>query len=495
MLTPFLVKARNLCVLLSLSVVGCAGLPQDWGRAEVAAATAIRGQALPVDDPQTLSQQLLEQPLTPQAAITLALIHNPSMQQTTARLGFAAAAVYDAARLANPVLSLSRLFSSDPAATSAVIGVGISFSFIDALLIPARSRYAAAEFQTVKMDVAAAVLQLAATVETSYFQLAAAEQNLVILSKQAEAAAASARLAQRYFDAGNINARALAIEKAAAAQAQIEQIRAQAEQSQARSALNRLMGLPPTHSHWTLADGLPMPVETEDRLEDLLALASQWRLELSSARNRVEAVASAHGLTRSTRLLGAVEAGFAYQKESDGTQLRGPTLALELPLFNWGQGRVARAQAELQQAEAEWSARELDVSNDVHAAYQAMQSAKSLVQGYQKQLIPQRQTVVAQAERELNYMLIGAFELIQLKQQEYEAYSGYLHAIRDYWTARAALTRAVGHALPSSAGAHPPWLTAKLLINPQARSAPQGAGHLPNHPAQPQASGEQPAAP
>ena len=60
----------------------------------------------------------------------------------------------------------------------------------------------------------------------------------------------------------------------------------------------------------------------------------------------------------------------------------------------------------------------------------------------------QREAVVAQTQRELNYMLVGAFDLLLAKQQEYAAYGDYLDAVRDYWLARSALSRAVGRRLP-----------------------------------------------
>ncbi len=66
-------------------------------------------------------------------------------------------------------------------------------------------------------------------------------------------------------------------------------------------------------------------------------------------------------------------------------------------------------------------------------------------------MIPQRIETVASAQQEVNYMLIGVFELLALKQDEYDTYQGYLEAIRDYWLARADLGLATGTALPSSA--------------------------------------------
>ena len=297
---------------------------------------------------------------------------------------------------------------------------------------------------------------------------------MTLRAKVSEAADASAALAQRYFDAGNINKRELAMEKAAAAQAHLDLLSAQANSQAARSALNRLMGLPATQTAWTMAGGLPAPLSDEDALDDLLKLAAECRLDLAGARKNAEAIANAYGLERKTRLLGPIEVGYQHDKETDGSKLRGPTISWAIPVFNWGSGRVARARAELDLAEAQLAARELDASNDVQAAYTAVQAAKTLAERYRTQLIPQREAVVEQAGRELNYMLIGAFDVILVKQQEYDAYAGYLDAVRDYWIARAELTRAVGHKLPSSDQAAAPVLDAQQLTAPKGG----GMGHM-----------------
>lgn len=478
MLTKPHAVVRCASALLATTLVGCASLPQDWGRADVAAAMAARGRTLPSGDTRSLSQQLLAQPLTPDSAITLALIHNPAVSETTARLGFAAADVYDAARIANPVFSASRLSSTDPAAVSAQIGLGIAFSFTDLLLLPARNRFANARFEAAKLEVSAAAIGLASDVERGWYQLAGAEQTATMRAKVSEAAAASSALAQRYFDAGNISKRELAMERAAASQAQLDMLSAQADAQAARSALNRLMGLPATQTGWTIAGGLPGPLADEDKLDDLLKLATEQRLDVASARKNADAIASACGLERKTRLLGPIDIGYQHEKETDGSKIRGPSLSWAIPIFNWGSGRVARARAALDLAEAQLSARELDASNDVQAAYTAVRAAKTLVERYRTQLIPQREAVVEQASRQLNYMLIGAFDVILVKQQEYDAYAGYLKAVRDYWIARAELTRAVGHKLPSSDQAIPPVLDAQQLTTPKDTGGMGHMGHM-----------------
>lgn len=463
--------ARSACALLAVTLAGCASLPSDWGRADVASTTSDRGRPLPSGDLQGLSRQLLAQPLTADNAITLALIHNPSVRETTARLGFAAADVYDAARIANPTFSASRLTSNDPAATTAQLSLGIAVSFTDLLLLPARNRFAQARFEAAKSEVGAATLSLAADVEAAWYRAAGAEQMATLQTRVAEASQASSDLAQRYFEAGNINKRELAMEKSAAAQAHLDRVSAEAEAKATRSSLNRLMGLPATQGNWSLAGGLPSPYSNEATLPALQQLALDSRLDVLAARQNADAVARAYGLERNTRWLGPVEVGYSREKETDGSRLKGPSLSLEIPLFNWGSGRVARAKAELEMAEAQEAARELDASNEVETAHAALLAAKNLAERYRTELIPQREAVVEQASRELNFMLIGVFEVLTVKQQEYEAYAGYLAAVRDYWIARAELTRAVGRRLPGSEKLPSEVLDARQLTMPRAADA------------------------
>ena len=85
-----------------------------------------------------------------------------------------------------------------------------------------------------------------------------------------------------------------------------------------------------------------------------------------------------------------------------------------------------------------------------------MRVLREIVDTHRDVLIPQRESVVARSQEQQNYMIIGVFELIQAKRQEYDAYQSYLEAIRDYWLARTDLMRAVGARLPSESAAMGP---------------------------------------
>ncbi len=430
---------------------GCASIPSDWGRSDVADLARSHGRSAPDgSEAAAFTRQALDRPLTPEIAVQLALLNNPGLRRDTAELGFAAAQVYDAGRLANPVLSAVRLSPGDSAAANASLTLGIAVNFVNLLFLPANSRFAGAQFESAKLSLASRTLDLASEVEAAYYEAVGAEQLAQMREAVAKAARASAGLGQRFFDAGNISRRELAMEQASASQAELDALAARAEAIEARSKLHRLMGLSSSQDVWALEARLAEPLPREYNLDALIKLAAESRLDVAGARKNAEALATRFGLERRTRLINGIQIGVEREKDFDGSINVGPTLELELPLFNWGGGRVAAAQASLAQAEASLDEAVLDSGNEVKLAYAKLVSAKTRAERYRDALIPQREAVVARMQEEVNYMLVGIFELLVAKQQEYEAYAGYLEAVRDYWIARAELTQAVGRRLPSS---------------------------------------------
>ena len=94
-----------LCLVL---LGGCASLPAGRGQVEVHALVEARG--LPQvgatqGDLAALVAPLKQAPLGLAQAVQLALVNNPRVVQGYARLGLAAAEVYDAGRLSNPQFS------------------------------------------------------------------------------------------------------------------------------------------------------------------------------------------------------------------------------------------------------------------------------------------------------------------------------------------------------------------------------------------------------
>lgn len=454
---------RPASVAAALLLAGCASLPRDRGYAETSALLAQRVGVAP-DAPSwaTPAQpEIPSEPLSADRALALAYVYNPRVRETYARLGLGRAELEDARRIANPTFEFARLKPDDGGHPK--ITRSVSVGFTDLLLLPVRKRFAQAELSRLQNEVAAELLELSVDVETAWYAAVGARQVADMRDVVAKAAEASAELAQRFFDAGNITRLQLEQERAAAMQARIEATRAIAEALKSRSELAGLIGLP-AEAAWTLERQLAAPPAGVVAASDLTPRALEQRLDLLAAQQAVAQREDMLGVTRRWRWLGALDVGYEQEREGADGVSQGPTLSLELPIFNQGQGAVAKAYAELIQARAELDAMTLRVHNEALLGVQSLNVAREVAEQYRTTLIPAREAIVARTQEEVNYMLIGIFELILAKREEYDAYQEYLEAVRDYWVARAALRGVVGGALPDDGADLTPTIGVEVVL-------------------------------
>lgn len=433
--------------LLALS--GCATVPSDLGRSDVDQLVVERGWSLTTMEAEQL-HGLLAEPLTAARAVQVALMNNPGLQSELARLGFGAADVYDAGRLSNPRLSGSWL-DSDQAGEGTQRTLGLVLPFTDLLTLPARSKLAQLEFAALKSTVAGAAITTATDAETAFYQLVVDSRIQELRGRRAAAAELSADLAGRFYAAGNISDRELAEQKVAAAEVQLERLHGDAQAESSRAHLASLLGVSMAAS-WRVDTTLAQPPSRERPLPELEQAARRQRLDLIAARAEANALAQRLGFISWSRWLGDIDLGFEKEREADGARLRGPELDLEIPLFNQHRDDLLRAESSLAQAAANLTALVLEVENGVRLAYAALDNARARVVTYQDSLIPAHANVVARTQEEVNFMLTGVFELLEVKQDQLAAFEGYMESVGGYWIARAQLASAVGVSLPATSG-------------------------------------------
>lgn len=460
-----------------ITLAGCTTIPPERGYDEARAlVSARRGSAPAWPVAEQASAADIEVPTEPVAvdqAVRLAFLYNPAIRAAYARLGFTRADLEAARRIANPSIGYARLEPSSGVGTQVKRSVALSFT--ELLLLPARRRFAAAELERVQFVVADELLKLATDVEVAWYESVTADQVAAMRALSAEAASHSAELAERFFAAGNISRLQLAQEQASATQARVLATRAAVAARQARSALALLIGLP-SKLPWTTKGLLPAPLPTDAAPEKLVQLALAQRLDLAAAQRDVELRKDALAVVRRWRWLGRVE--FAYERESEpeGGTLSGPSLAIELPIFNQGQDAIARAEATLAAAQARRDALLIEVENDVRVENESIALSRDISEQYRTALVPQREAIVSGTQAQVNFMLAGVFELISAKQAEFDAYQSYLESVRDYWTTRARLRGAVGGRLPDDDALTPPTIGVDAVLGARrSSSAPMPA--------------------
>ena len=449
----------RLLALCSLWLAACASVPQDRGAAVISSAVASQyqikngsgdGQTWQVPATPVALDESLSAPLNANSAVQIALRNNPKMRMLYADLGIAQAELLGATRIANPTFDWMRL---KPTAGDlpAKLTFGLSQSVTDLLMLGARRKLGVGILQRSSSEMTAQVSALIFEAESAYWHAVGAEQVRAMRALAADSARTSSDLAERFFAAGNINRAQRAQENAAAAEALVALKNAESNALEARGNLNQMLGLGATDGRVKFDASLPAMAKTQDSLATLQALAQTQRADLAASRQNVTVLTAMLGTTKRWRWFGSLDISAERERETDGEKLRGIGFSLGLPIFNQGQGSVLQATAMLETATAQRDQMQLMVQSEVELGLQKLNKQREIVETYAGVLVPAREAAVAEMQKRYNFMLIGAFELLQAKQAEYDAYQGYLDALRDYWLARTALKLAVGGELPSSA--------------------------------------------
>jgi cobalt-zinc-cadmium efflux system outer membrane protein len=142
--------------------------------------------------------------------------------------------------------------------------------------------------------------------------------------------------------------------------------------------------------------------------------------------------------------VGALDFGVNSERETDSQTRTGPTFAIELPIFNQGQARIARGEAALRQAQDKFEALAIDVRSQIRELRDELASKREIACFYRDELLPGQRQILNESLLNYNAMEIGNFELFTTKAEEARTEREYIDAVRDYWITRAELERAVG---------------------------------------------------
>ena len=451
-----------LALIAALVLSGCASLaPSDPGTAIAPVQQQLQDRAgvsltawpdgeSPGDVLTQRSTALRAQPLTQDAAVELALIHHRGLQATLAELGVGQAELAQATRWPNPGLSFQRSASGGTVEYER----GLHFSLGRLLLMPLARELEQQRLAQTQLDASQRVLTQVAEVKRRWTSAVAAAESLHYQQQVLQAAQAGAELARRMAATGNFNKLRLAQEQAFEAEAALNLARAERERDGSRERLNRALGLWGDQLAYRLPDRLPdLPAAAQD-LPDIEARAIARRLDVQAAKLGSERLARSLGLTRTTRFVNVLELGVLNSSNSHGERSRAWELSLELPLFDWGDARVARAEATYTASLHRTADVAINARSEVREAYGAYRHAWDIAQHTQGVLVPIRQRIGDENLLRYNGMLIGVFELLAEARAQIASVATAIDARRDFWLAEAELQQAqIGPAQLSAPGA------------------------------------------
>ena len=381
---------------------------------------------------------LLAKPLSVDDAVTVALMNNKALQAAYGELGISEANLVQAGRVRNPVFSFGRLKRGSEIDIERTLMLPV----MSLLTMPIATRIERRAFEQAQLRAAGEALSVADDTRRTYFSAVAAQESVRYMDQVKLAAEAAAELASRMAAAGNFSKLDHAREQAFYADVVVQLARARQSSTEQRERLTRLMGLSSADTV-QLPNRLPELPSAPQEAQALEAGAMQNRLDVIMARRELSGLATSLGLTKATRFINLLDVGYLHNSigHSPGRET-GYEIELQIPLFDWGSARVARAEAMYMQAVQRAAETAINARSEVRSAYSAYRTTYDIARHYRDEIIPLKKRISDEQLLRYNGMLISVFELLADSRSQVLSVNAAIEAQRDFWMAHSALQMA-----------------------------------------------------
>ena len=363
------------------------------------------------------------------------------LQASLFELGISEADLVQAGRLPNPHFTMLRARHDQ----EYKIEQALTFNLFSLLTIPIATEMERRRFEQTQRSVAMEVLRLASDTRKAWILAVSAEENVRYMDKVRSVAESSAELARRMTRVGNWSKLSQAREQGFYADAALNFARAAQNQVATREKLTRLLGLWGEDLSFKLPERLPDLPAAADELSDVEQIAIGQRLDVQAMRLGTASLAKNLGLSQATRFINVLEIGPARVLEGAKSDpyKKGFEVSLEIPLFDWGTAKVAKAEALYLQSANRLAEAAINARSEVREAYQGYRVNYDIARHYRDEVVPIRKRIADENLLRYNGMLIGVFELLADARAQITSVNGYIDALRDFWLARADLDMAM----------------------------------------------------
>jgi len=440
-----------LAVLLGL-ISGCAADRQACDRTCVSAKLADR-TGFTVGSPPSSGEIILPNGasladgLTEDEAVLIALWNNAAFQELLTELGIARGDLIQAGLLPNP--EVEYFFSTPRRTFEYLIDMPIEALWLRPMRVAAAGR----ESARVCDRLTQAGLDLIRDVRQAYADALLAQGRLRVAEEAVRLRGRVAELADARLKAGDVSVQEAATARIDALKARQDAVRAGYDVTLAEERLRNLLGIGTDRTPLKLDAGSP-PWRTELDAEALASEAIATRPDALAADQAVAAAAERMRLSRLgwIRFMGILDA----TSGASGHDL-GPGFKVTLPICNWNQGNIARAEAECEKAQRQRQTVRDQILLDIHQAHFRYAQARAEMEVLDAQVRPEVEAAIRRAEsayREGDTSYVVVLETTRqlldsrLRQEQLQA------ELRRAW---AELERSVGRRLGARSPAPAAW--------------------------------------
>ncbi len=395
--------------------------------------------------------KLLKRPLTAETAAQIALLNNRGLQAAYNELGIAEAVKVRQSLPPNPAISISRLSGS----VETEIDRQIVGNILALATLPARAEIAAGRFQQAQLTAALATLRVAAEARRAFYRAVAAQEVAGLLAQSTSAAATTEQLAKRLRESGAMNKLDQAREQAFHADLTTRLAAARQRAMSERERLIRVLGLSGRDLDFKLPGSLPvLPRHARTRLA-VEREAVGRRIDLHIARLELQTLAKSYGLTKATRFVNVLDAGYADKITDDkvtgeSVRDRGFAVSFEVPIFDFGETRVREAEQTYMKALNSLAQKAVVVRSEARNAYRSYRSSYDIASHYEREVLPLRKVVSDELMLRYGAMQVDVFTLLADARQSIAAKAAAVDALRDFWLASTELSAAMVGGSPAT---------------------------------------------
>jgi len=464
---------------------GCATVnPQlDYERVRhhITEATGQERVYVPGDDELVaeIVADLSQDGITAAEAVEIGLLNSPTLQAAFLDVGMARADVVQAGLFSNPFVGVSVRLPDGGGLAG--LEAGVAQNIAELWQIPVRKQAAERTLDRAILELARMAADRAADVKAAYYEAVGADELYRIAQENLALTKELLELALARQEAGATSELDVNLSRSLAVHADIEVERARLAAADARRALATLLGLVSSADELVLVDSLPDAYPTIADVPALVELARGWRLDLRAAREAV-ALAEAQREEQYRLVFPTIELGLDFEREARRSQggrniladtarasiangdltapdiesrsqrrrergqdtVLGPSLGVEVPLFDQNQAQIAKADYALLQARKTLEAVDRAVTQEVRGAADRTLAAWRLMRKFREQSIPLAQRNLDLSREAYRAGRASFLSVLEAQRFSLETRSGLVDAAQRAAMAVPELERTIG---------------------------------------------------
>lgn len=382
------------------------------------------------------------------------LINSPRTGAVRALLDISKAGYWAATATQNPTFHYENGYISEQTRR-----VGSDLTFSPPWKIVFRLLAAKAQYQETKSEVMNSLWGFRNDLRRAYTEVIVAEATYQTLSDIVDLTSKLMQVSQKRYEAGDVPELDVLKARLAMSQSKIDQQQGKTRIERAKQQLNIMLGRPaeedievPKLPSFQLkaekSDFLPDFTEALPTLGYFVSMALENRWELKVIKQQLRLTKNQLRVTYGNVI---PDEPFSVGQSRTGNPSPGPrllgfyvTAPIEIPVYNFQQGDIARLKATARQFYLQYDAQRNQVVADVSSAYKNLVAARQRIRTYRDYVLADSEEVARLARRSYEVGQSDITSTLQAQQANVQIRSQYLDAVTSYQQAYTDLEQSVG---------------------------------------------------